>query len=264
MEGIILAVVSITIIGSLCALILSLASSLMSVKKADDFTDRLLEVLPAINCGVCGFSGCPAYAAALAEGSGTKHNLCVPGGDEVMRQLSAILGLQEETIAGKTAIIHCGGPLKERREKMFYQGIGSCFAARSILGGKSACSYGCLGFGDCLRVCPANAICLEDGLAYIDPRYCTGCSLCLKACPAKIISLEESSNKTYIACSNLERGAEGRKKCDRCCLGCGRCVRECPQKAVVIEDNLAKIIYTACTDCGHCSTICPASCIRSY
>ncbi|MCL2093551.1 MAG: RnfABCDGE type electron transport complex subunit B [Treponema sp.] len=263
METVIMAVASITIIGTLCALLLSIASKLMAAK-VEDFAARLLEVLPGLNCGACGFTGCSAYAAALAEDSSTKHNLCAPGGAEVMRQLSAILGVQEETMVGRIALIHCGGLRLDRREKMRYQGIESCFAARGLFGGKSACGYGCLGYGDCQKVCPADAICLEDGLAHIDPRRCTGCSLCVKACPAALISLEDAKHRTFIACSNLERGAQGRKKCDHCCLGCGRCARECPQKAIVIEDNLAKIIYTACTDCGYCSSICPVSCIQSY
>ncbi len=41
----------------------------------------------------------------------------------------------------------------------------------------------CKTCGDCLDVCPVNAIGLENGKAAIDERKCTRCGDCFDACP---------------------------------------------------------------------------------
>jgi ferredoxin len=41
----------------------------------------------------------------------------------------------------------------------------------------------CNGCGDCVSVCPANAIRLEGGRAVIDEALCAGCQVCVDACP---------------------------------------------------------------------------------
>ena len=64
--------------------------------------------LPGANCGACGYSGCDAYAKALLE-PGVKTNLCVPGGEAAVRQLSAVLGVEAEAAAPQTALVHCSG-----------------------------------------------------------------------------------------------------------------------------------------------------------
>ncbi|MEG0592035.1 MAG: 4Fe-4S binding protein [Coprobacillus sp.] len=51
---------------------------------------------------------------------------------------------------------------------------------------------GCVACGTCMKVCPRNAIKVEDGIkAVIDKSLCVGCGLCVKACPAGIIEKVE-------------------------------------------------------------------------
>ena len=46
-----------------------------------------------------------------------------------------------------------------------------------------ACSASCIGCGKCVRVCPFEAITLENNLAYIDPAKCKSCRKCEMECP---------------------------------------------------------------------------------
>lgn len=261
MNIIIMAILSVTVIGTVCAVMLTAASKIMSVK-VDEREVLILECLPGSNCGACGYPGCAGYAAALVSHSNIKKNLCMPGGTEVAKKLSDILGVEAEDVAEKLAVVHCRGDCDAQQKKMEYTGIQTCIAAKEMFGGEGACSYGCLGYGDCKFVCPSDAICIDNGLARINPNNCTGCGLCVKSCPNKLITVENASAAIVILCKNIEKGAVVRKKCSAGCIACGKCVRECPSAAIIMEDNLAKIDYEKCTDCKHCAEICVTHCIQ--
>lgn len=47
----------------------------------------------------------------------------------------------------------------------------------------------CDGCGDCVEVCPAEAIQLVEGKAQIDPDLCIECEVCVKACPKGAIKV---------------------------------------------------------------------------
>jgi electron transport complex protein RnfB len=46
-----------------------------------------------------------------------------------------------------------------------------------------ACKASCIGCGKCVKVCPFEAITLENNLAYIDPAKCKSCRKCEQECP---------------------------------------------------------------------------------
>jgi len=255
MNAIITTVVSVTAMGIICAAILSIASKIMYVK-IDERIAQLQEVLPGANCGACGFPGCSGYATALISDNGIKTNLCLPGGAEVVAKISALLGVKAESITKKYAIVHCRGDCKTQQKKMEYKGIQTCAAAKALFGGEGACSFGCLGYGDCRIVCPSNAICIENSLALIDTRLCTGCGLCVKACPNSLISVDNAGIVVAVLCKNIERGAVVRKKCSKGCIGCRKCVTGCLSEALTVEDNLAVIDYKKCSLCGGCADVC--------
>jgi Na+-translocating ferredoxin:NAD+ oxidoreductase RNF subunit RnfB len=261
METFYIAVISVTVIGAACAAVLCVASKFMHVK-VDERLAQLQAAMPGVNCGVCGYPGCSGYAVALLSCEGVRANLCTPGGPEVLAQISAILGVEAESIVQKIAIVDCLGDSGTQQKKMDYKGVQSCEAAKQLFGGEGSCAFGCLGYGDCQAICPKDAICMENALARVDPRLCTGCTLCVKACPKNLISMESAGAPVFVLCKNIEKGAVVRKKCLKGCIGCGKCVRECPETAVAIEDNLAKIDYTKCSGCGHCVEVCVAKCIQ--
>ena len=262
MEAIFSAVLPVSIIGLICAAVLVIASKVMAVKENEKIP-KIRECLPGANCGACGYAGCDGYAKALAEG-GTATNLCVPGGDAVSKNLSAVLGVEFQDVVEKVAVVHCSGDCNSTKDAVRYVGIESCAAAKQIFGSKGACSYGCMGLGDCVKACPSNAVCVENGIAHIDTRLCTGCGVCTKTCPNGVISLTADVERVIVACNNKDKGALTRKACTSGCIGCKKCERVCAQSAIKVVDNLAVIDYDKCPECGDfgiCARECTAGCI---
>ncbi|MFP3984957.1 MAG: 4Fe-4S binding protein [Candidatus Bathyarchaeia archaeon] len=57
----------------------------------------------------------------------------------------------------------------------------------------------CDGCGECVPVCPVNAITLEAGKAKINPFICIGCGACIPICPKEAIDFKNSTIKQIIA-----------------------------------------------------------------
>lgn len=254
MSPVMLSILAVGVVGAICAIMLTVASKFMAVE-VDERAVAIREALPGANCGACGYAGCDGYAAALVE-CGVKTNLCTPGGDATSRTISGLLGTAFEDVVEQVAVVHCGGCHGVAVKKMEYEGIKRCAAVKMHYGGEGACTFGCLGYGDCVSVCPNDAIKMVDGVANIDARYCTGCGLCTRACPNSIIALHDDTIKVIVACVSHDRGADVRRKCSNGCIGCQKCVRECPEKAISMSENLAVIDYDICTSCGHCVEVC--------
>ena len=260
MNTIIFAAAMVTIIGIICAVVLSAASKIMHVK-VDERITLLTDCMPGANCGACGYPGCSAYANALISGN-VKTNLCTPGGEAVLLKISSILGVEGESIEKKIAVVNCYCNIGRQQKKMDYKGVYSCEAARALYGGENACAFGCLGYGDCKTVCPSGAICMEEGIARIVPNLCSGCGVCVKTCPNNLISIEKASSRVFVLCKNIEKGAVTRKKCVSGCIACTKCVKECPENAITITENLAQIDREKCSNCGKCIEVCVTKCIK--
>ena len=263
MSIIVIAVISVGVMGLVCSALLSVASKVMHVE-VDESISFIRACLPGANCGACGYSGCDGYATALVE-SGAATNLCPPGGAAAHKQINEILGTDAgEGIEKKIAVVHCMGDSESMRSKMEYDGITTCVAAKQLFGGHGACSFGCIGFGDCMRACPSAAICVENDLARIDSRKCTGCGICVKACPSGIISLGVEPVHVAVLCKNTEKGAKLKDKCSRGCIGCMKCAKECPAEAITVSDFLASIDYSKCTGCNTSQDMNPDSQTEHY
>lgn len=250
-------------IALICAVILTLSSHFFAVKENEKIGE-VRECLPGANCGACGYSGCDSYAKALAEGECDNPSLCVPGGDNTAREIAAIMGLEAADVVEQVAYVACNGACRPDEKKYNYNGSSSCVAANLTFSGDRFCTYACLGYGDCVAVCPRDAICITDkNIAEIDPRKCIGCGLCVKTCPNHIIHLIKDTSRVVVKCSSNDKGAQVRKVCSNGCIGCGKCERSCPEGAIKVENNLAVIDYDKCTGCGTCHDVCPVKCIHA-
>jgi Na+-translocating ferredoxin:NAD+ oxidoreductase RNF subunit RnfB len=254
-----IAVIVVTVIGILCAVMLSVASKVMAVE-VDERVVKVRECLPGANCGGCGFAGCDGYAAALVEDPDMALTLCAPGGAAAAQAMAAVLGKEAGEMVAKAAFVHCKGDCEATSDKMEYRGIKTCSAAKLMFGGAGKCTFGCMGLGDCAAACPSDAICIENGIAHVDVRACTGCGVCANTCPNNVISILPVSAPVKVACSNKDKGAVVRKKCTAGCIGCGMCMKKCPEGAITVANNLASIDYDKCTGCGTCAAACPVKC----
>ena len=247
-------------IAVVCGVILTVSSRLFAVKEDEKFI-KVRDCLPGANCGACGYSGCDGYAKALSVGKTDVTNACVPGGDGAAREIAAILGVEAEEVIKKIAYVACNGNCDASPRKYEYRGQMSCRIANMSYNGDKACTFACLGYGDCASVCPQNAITTENGVASVNPALCVGCGLCETVCPKHVISLIEEKTKVTVLCSNHDKGAVTRKACSNGCIGCGKCQKTCPNDAIKVEHNLAVINYDKCIGCGECADACPVGCI---
>lgn len=260
---ILIAVFVLAAVAVLCAVLLTVSSVFFGVKE-DERIGELRECLPGANCGACGFSGCDGYAKALAEGVTNDTSRCTPGGNGVANRLSAIMGVEAKDVIEQVAYVACGGDCSPETRKFNYKGPATCKAANTLFSGDRVCNYACLGYGDCINVCPRNAISInERGTADIDPKKCIGCGLCVKTCPNGIIHLIKDTETIVVRCSNRDKGVAVRKACLVGCISCGKCEKTCPNDAIHVMENLATIDYDKCTACGACVEVCPVKCIHT-
>ena len=65
-------------------------------------------------------------------------------------------------------------------------------------GGAKMCTYGCLGFGSCVKVCPFDAIHVIGGVAVVDREACKACGKCVAKCPRHLIQLIPYANSRFL------------------------------------------------------------------
>jgi len=257
--SILIPIIAVAVIGLICGVGLSVASVVMKVEE-DERLPAIRNCLPGANCGACGFSGCDGYASALLE-PGTRTNLCVPGGDAVSKQISEVLGVEAADVEEQVAVIGCNGNCEKTSPACEYHGIPSCTAAKVYYGGGGSCVFGCLGLGDCAKVCPNNAIGFDKGIAVVDYEQCVGCGLCAKACPQQIIRIVPAASRIAVLCSSKDKGAVTKKACSVGCIGCKKCEKTCKFGAITVSDNVATIDYSKCVGCGECASVCMTGCL---
>jgi len=260
---VLISTVSMAGLGLFFASILAFVNKKLKVEE-DPKIAEIAGALPGVNCGACGFTNCHQYAESLAKGE-IEPDLCRAGGEEVIKALSSILGVEVEKKVKELAIVHCGADKTKKKKKAEYVGIKTCQAAHSLRGAEMLCEYGCLGYGDCQRACPFDAIKIVDGLARVDKNKCTACRKCVAACPRDIISVEKTGSEDfiYVACNSHDKGAETRKACPVGCIACGLC-QKFTEGIFHVEDNLAGVSYEKMNNINNKDEVikkCPTKCI---
>ena len=141
MGGIGIAITVVTLIGILCAVMLSVASKVMAVK-VDERIPLVRECLPGANCGGCGFPGCDGYAAAMVGDESLPITLCAPGGAAAAAKVAKVLGREAGEMVKTYACVNCLGDCDATGSKLTYFGIETCAAAKLTYGGAGKCGFG--------------------------------------------------------------------------------------------------------------------------
>jgi RnfABCDGE-type electron transport complex B subunit len=121
----------------------------------DPLVGKLREALPGANCGGCGFPGCDGYAAAVAAGGDISK--CTAGGKETAGKLAEVMGVGAVEVTPMVSVRCCLGGSDIAVKRGLYTGLSTCRGAK-IAGGTKLCSWGCIGFGDCVDVCKFGAL----------------------------------------------------------------------------------------------------------
>jgi len=264
-------IIAVTALGGLAlisAVILYFIASKFKVYE-DPRIDEVEEALPSANCGGCGYPGCRAFAEAAVkeakENKSIESLFCPVGGNDVMKTVGSILGLEVKEQEPMIAVIRCNGSHTNSPSKVQYEGATSCAFAHALYGGEGGCQYGCLGLGDCVDACDFDAIHMnpETGLPVVNNK-CTACGACVEACPRDIIELRKRGPKErriFVSCVNKEKGGPAKKNCAVACIGCGQCEKVCKFDAITITSFLAYIDFQKCTLCRKCVEVCPTDAI---
>lgn len=262
MNDVILATGIVGLVGLLIGLFLCFFSEKFKVP-VDEKELAVREELPGNNCGGCGYAGCDGLAAAIAKGE-AQVSACPVGGEPVANAIAAIMGV--EAGAGKKKIAHvkCAGNCETAKDSYVYSGPHDCAVAATAPGsGPKACDYGCLGFGNCVKSCPFEAIHIVDGIAVVDKDACKACGKCMEACPKHLIELIPYDATQVVNCNSHDKGKDVMASCKAGCIGCGICVKQCPENAITLTDNLAHIDQSKCIGCGACQEKCPKKIIKN-
>ncbi len=132
--------------------------------EGDPLVEKIDAILPQTQCGQCGFPGCRPYATAIAK-SEADINQCPPGGEDGIRKLSELLGVEFKPLNAEH-----GHPKPKS----------VAFIDESL----------CIGCTLCLQACPVDAILgAAKHMHTIVASECTGCELCLSPCPVDCISM---------------------------------------------------------------------------
>lgn len=246
-------------LGVLFGLILTFADKNFSVP-VDERVAKVREAVAGANCGACGYAGCDAYSDAVVSGAAS-ITACTPGGKKTADALAEIMGQSVGEIAPTVARLLCQGETGVVNERYDYDGMTSCHLATQLAGGPTACAWGCVGLGDCVKVCQFGAMSVENGIVVIDEEKCTACGMCVKECPRMLIKLLPRSAKVTVRCLNAASGKDARAACSKACIACKRCEKACNDDAIHVINNCAIIDPEKCTLCGECAKVCPTGSI---
>lgn len=257
MNTIIITIIVSLVVAFILGILLGLFKKIFAVQ-VDPKVQAITEVLSGGNCGGCGYAGCAAFAEAVVKGE-APANGCVAGGASVAAKVGEIMGVNVSA-QKKVTIIACKGNNECAVSRGNYNGVKTCAAAAQAINGTKLCSFGCIGYGDCVAACPFDAIRMgSDGLPKVNYKKCVGCGKCAKACPKHLFNIVDADLKGSVAlCSNRSDNKPAIKKnCSVGCIKCGICVKKCPEQCLQLVNGIPVIDYSKCTSCTECIKACP-------
>ncbi len=242
MEPVITAAIIMTGLGVVFASILATADHLLRVEE-DPRLEQVEGMLPGNNCGACGEPGCQAFAGRLVRGE-VAPGKCTVSTEEALVQIAGFLGVDVGGEEKRVARLKCAGGEGLVADLAAYNGISSCRGAVVVDGGGRACTWGCLGLGDCETACTFDAIHMNwEGLPQVDPNLCTACGDCVGACPLDLFTVVPMSHNPFVQCNSPLTGEAARSRCPVACDACGRCAADAPAGVIEIVNGLPVIHY---------------------
>lgn len=162
MHGIVISVLSLTLLGGVLGWLLGLAAEYLKVE-AGELEAEIEAMLPGSQCGQCGYPGCSPAAAALATGA-APVTLCPPGGRALAEELASKLGVSVDL-----------SDMKEQAPRVAH--------IHEQL---------CIGCTKCFKRCPTDAILGGPKMMHaVFSDACTGCEQCFDVCPTECIEMRE-------------------------------------------------------------------------
>ena len=134
-------VVSILVLGGiaiLAAVILYVIARKFKVEE-DPRIDQVAECLPGANCGGCGYAGCRNFAEACVKDFNGK--VCTAGGNDVMKKVAEVLGVEAVAADAKVAVVRCRGSKECRPRTNKYEGAPTCAKRDRSAGGQRRKMY---------------------------------------------------------------------------------------------------------------------------
>ena len=242
MTTIVIVAVFMAVLGTALATLLAVASRRLYVYE-DPRIEKVEELLPHSNCGACGTAGCRNYAEKVEAGE-LKPGKCTVNSPQQNIGIADLIGVELGQEEKRVARLACAGGKHVAAMRARYEGLASCRAANAVGGNGKACSWGCMGLGDCADVCDFDAIAMNTyGLPVVDTEKCTACGDCVDICPKGLFSLHAISHQLWIACKNKADGDTAEQQCGVACTACGRCVVDAPDGLITLNQNLAVIDY---------------------
>ena len=231
------------LLGLFFAVVIAVAYKKLRVYE-DPRIDEVEEMLPSANCGACGEPGCRAFAEKVV-GNEMLPSKCTVSAPEAITRIAEYLGVDAGSEEKRIARLLCAGGKREAHNMADYQGnLRTCRGESVVNGGPKACSWGCLGLGDCEVSCDFDAIFMnDDGLPVVIPELCVACGDCVDACPKGLFELMPVHQKLIVQCKSQLEGDLALSKCSVACTACGRCVADGAPGLVEIVNNLAVVNY---------------------
>jgi len=234
---------TLAVLAALLSGLLLLAGRWLAVAE-DARLERLVSLLPGINCGSCGRPGCRAFASALLAREVAPAN-CPVSTRAAQQAMADLLQVEVGASERRVARLACAGDRDLAPALARYAGETRCASAAVVAEGGRSCAWGCLGLGDCERACGFDAITMTGrGLPVVDEARCTACGDCVRACPKDLFHIVPQAQPLWVACSNPQAGSQLVETCRVACTACGRCVQDAPT-FLHLDGNLPRLLATA-------------------
>ena len=134
---------SLSALGISAAVILYFVAQKFKVYE-DPRIDEVEGILPAANCGDCGFAGCRNFAEACVKSEDFDGLYCPVGGNECMTNVAEVLGRTAVAQDPQIAVLLCNGTCESRPKTNNYDGAKTCTIVSSLYGGDTGCQFGVL------------------------------------------------------------------------------------------------------------------------